>query len=161
MSAGAARLGLQDSLSRWLTHMVGKLVLALVLLHVGLSTGSLGLPHSMVAVCQERALKRKRKGKLPFTWGLSMEISESVRPFSIGQAVTEPQFKRERTSTPPSFLWMGGMSRHLGAMFQNYHISILKENRMCDFILRFLSHPTFTCFHLSFLPAINGNLISR
>ena len=57
--------GTQESIFSRLTHMVGKLLLALVLLHVGLSTGWLGLPHSMVAGSQQWAPKRERK--LPVT----------------------------------------------------------------------------------------------
>lgn len=61
MSAGAAQLGHRDPFSRWLVHVVGKLVRALLLLHEVLSTGWLGLPHSMVARCQEQAPKREKR----------------------------------------------------------------------------------------------------
>lgn len=43
-------------------HRAGRAMLAVLLLHVGRSTGWHGLPYSMVAVCQEQSIPRESNG---------------------------------------------------------------------------------------------------
>lgn len=104
---------LEDPLPGWLIPEAGELSWLLVLLHVGFSTGRLGLPQGMwLGSKSERP--RKQEGEAALSQRLGLESSVSL-PYTIRGAVTQARFKRKGHR---SYFLMGGVSEIWGPCFK-------------------------------------------
>lgn len=87
--------------------MLGKSVLALLLLYVGLSKDHLGLLTAWWLVAKREHPRERGNGSCQLLKAGAWKLAVFILPCSIGPAAAEPRFQGEKMLAPPSYLSMG------------------------------------------------------